>query len=382
MRTDSDRARGGLPAGRRRALKHSLLGKLLLVSLTAVGLAALLAGVGAMIMADLVIVRGDMMVAEHYQQFRAQMNWFLLAVVLLSFALTGGAVWVLSRQMVQPLRRIGAVAEAVSRGDYSPRVGPTGPDELGDLARSIDRMTASLARVEQLRRDLVANVAHELRTPLTALHGLICALRDGLVEPNRQSMEQLDEEVQRLVRLVEALHQLSLSDAAPLRLKREALDLGALVREVGEGMQPLFEQRLQRLEVAVDAAPLPVAADRDGLVQILVNLLDNAAKYSPEGGRVRIAAGARSDGGMIVEVENGGPGIAPEDLPHIFERFYRGEKSRARESGGAGIGLAIARNLAEAHGGRLTAASGSGSTCFTLSLPGVETPSGSSGDQS
>lgn len=363
MRPDPDRTRGWIQA------RGSLLTRLLLVNLTAVAGATLLAGIGVSVMADIVIVRGDMMVAEHYQEFQRQTGWYLLTMSAFTFLVAGGATWYLTRQIIRPIDRIKQVAEAVAGGDYRLRLHEPIGGELGNLAAAIDRMTESLERVEQLRRDLMANVAHELRTPLTSAHGLICAVRDRLVPANEDTLDQVGEDLARLIRLVEAIHQLSLSDAATIReLPRTRLDLAALVREVSAGMAPLYE--VKRQELAVDPGPRPlwVQGNRDALVQVLVNLLDNAAKYATEGARIEVMCTTR-DRMACVSVVNGGPGIDPVDLPHIFERFYRTEKSRSRDLGGAGIGLAIVKNLVESHRGRITADSGGGRTTFTVLIP-------------
>jgi two-component system, OmpR family, sensor histidine kinase BaeS len=391
VRPDSNSPRGRLPAGRGLLfrLTRSLLGRLLLANLAAVAAATLLAGLGALAMADMIIVRGDMMMAEHYAEFRRQIGWYLLAVGALTFGVAGGVSWYLSRSILRPVGRIRQVAEAVAAGDYRPRLREpagasglgdpgvalglrdAGGDELSDLAAAIDRMTESLARVEQLRRDLVANVAHELRTPLTSAHGLLCAVRDRLIPADEHAMEQVAEELSRLIRLVDALHQLSVSDAAHLRTgERRRIDAGALLQEVAAGMLPLFEVRRQELIVTTGPSPAWVKADRDSLVQVLVNLLENASKYGPEGEPVQ-AACAVANGAVLLSVTNGGPGIDPADLPRIFERFYRTEKSRSRESGGAGIGLAIVKNLVEAHGGAVMAESRPDETCFRVRLPAL-----------
>lgn len=362
MRTDPDRPGRGLPHFGRR-LGGSLLARLALANMAVVIAAVVVAGFGVRQFASMVIVQGDMMTMDRLPEFLSQTRFWLVGVSLLTTAAAALVAWLLFRQIMGPLLRMEAVTAAVAAGDYSQRLGERRPDELGRLARAIDSMTGSLAQVEQMRRDLVANIAHELRTPLTSTQGLLCAMRDGLLEPNEKNLEAAAEELARLTRLVEALHQLSVSDTVPRGgLQLEPIDLGDLAASVTDGMMPLFEQK--QITVTVKTEPAAIMGNRDALVQVLVNLLDNAAKYTPVGGWVRVIA----PGDATLTIANSGPGIDPADLPRIFERFYRGEKSRSRETGGAGIGLAIVQNLVEAHGGTVTAHSDGEGTSLIVRL--------------
>lgn len=343
-----------------------LLTKLVLLYVAVVVPAVVIAGIGVRQFAYIVIVHGDMMTMDKLPLFLRQTGSYLIGTTVVTALVAGIVAWLVARHIVQPLARIKRVAAAVAGGDYSPRLRETARGELGELAAAIDQMTESLSRVEQLRRDLVANVAHELRTPLTGAQGLLHAMADGLLPLDQTNVGQVAEELARLTRLVDAIHQLSVSDAAaghPVPLV--PLDLSTTTREILGGMMPLFEQK----ELAVAYQPAPAAVmvlgDRDRVVQVLVNLLDNACKYTPEGQWVRVTV----TGDGQVAIANGGPGIPEGDLPHIFERFYRGDKSRSRETGGAGIGLAIVKNLLAAMEGQISVESGPGETCFRVRLP-------------
>jgi signal transduction histidine kinase len=275
---------------------------------------------------------------------------------------------VLFRRVVRPLGGMMTMAERIAAGEYAARATVASPDEIGRLADSLNRMAVALETLERLRKDLVANVAHELRTPLANLQGYLEAIHDAVTPASAETIASLHEEVMRLVRLVEALHALSLFDARLPRFRPEAVDMGQLVRRLVDLRRPEFAAR----GIAVhsqNSVNGVTRADPDLLSQALHNLIDNALKYTLEGGKVLVDVAP--DGASVrVAVTNTGEGIAPEDLPLIFERFYRGEKSRSRESGGAGIGLSIVQAVARVHGGQVGAQSEGGRTVVWLTLPG------------
>ncbi|MGH2398493.1 MAG: sensor histidine kinase [bacterium] len=290
----------------------------------------------------------------------------LLASII---AVTAGTILsiVLTRRVTSPVQRMMRMAEQIARGNYAARVDPVGGDELVSLGQTLNQMAGSLATLERLRKDLVANVAHELRTPLSNLRGYLEALRDGVAPATGETIGMLHGEVMRLVRLVEGLHELSHFDARLPALHREPVNL----RELVEPLLALRSGEFATKKIALAshiAAGLIVEADPDLLSQAASNLVDNALKYTPSEGQVSVDASL--DNGIVrLAVTNSGEGISPEDLPFIFERFYRGEKSRSRSSGGAGIGLAIVSEVARAHGGRAGAASGDGRTTVWIALP-------------
>jgi two-component system, OmpR family, sensor histidine kinase BaeS len=295
----------------------------------------------------------------------AEFHAAILRILLIS-SLVGATTamllgWALVTRIVRPLKQMIALSERIAQGDYARRVHVRSRDEIGRLAESLNQMAVSLTRVEALRRDLVANVAHELRTPLATLRGYLEALRDGIAPASHETLELLHEEILRLVRLVDDLHQLSQFDARVSRLRLGPLDVPGLLHRLATVYGPEFTSRGLALEVVCDAALPDIEVDGDLVGQALRNLLDNALRHAPPRTTVTIEA-RPARGGLRVAVSNAGDGIAPEDLPHIFERFFRGEKSRSRETGGAGIGLSIVREIARAHAGETGATSQDGWT--------------------
>ncbi|MBX5464121.1 MAG: HAMP domain-containing protein [Clostridia bacterium] len=280
----------------------------------------------------------------------------LLAGGLAMIAAVGLAL-LLGRALLRPLDRAIAAAARIAAGDYGVRLGTSGDRDLDRLATALDRLAERLEQEERTRRDLVGDVAHELRNPLATLQGYVEAMRDGVLEPGPEALETLAREIQRLARLVDDLQELNRIERRDLTLHIEPVDL----REAVEAALALRQAELAaggyRLEVAVPAGLPPLAADRDRLAQVLGNLLDNAIRYTPGGGRIRMeaAAGPGESGPshVVWSVGNSGPGLSEEEARHVFDRFYRAERSRARSTGGAGLGLAIVRGLVEMHGGQI-----------------------------
>jgi signal transduction histidine kinase len=301
------------------------------------------------------------------QDFLHTVHRVLVAGSVIAAAAAMLLAWILVRRLVRPISDMMLLAERIAAGDYAQRVATRGPDELVRLAESLNRMAASLERIEALRRDLVANVAHELRTPLSTLQGYLEGLRDGVVPIGRDTLALLHEEVLRLVRLVDTLQQLSRFDAQMSEMRRTRFDVAALARQIASLYHPELSARSLAVTVVGDTARSEVEADPDLVGQALRNLLDNALRYAAAGTEITIRA-ARANAGVRLAVENLGEQIAPEDLPHIFERFYRGEKSRSRDTGGAGIGLALVQEIARAHGGDAGAESGHGRTTVWLTM--------------
>jgi signal transduction histidine kinase len=346
---------------------------------TRIALAALVsAGVGLAILAVGVTVVGaqsfkDLMEeagvsADHAQRMYDQSvsTVVVAAVVVASLASVGLAV-LMARMLARPLAEVGSAARRIAAGDYAARVPRAGPEELASLADSFNQMALALERQEQMRRDFIANAAHELRTPLTNLQGYLEALRDGVITADRATYESLWDEAERLVRLSRSLDALADGDAGGPRPAAVELDLAAAIRSALDLAQPTLERASLRL--VLDVPPtLPARADPDDLAQVLGNLISNAARYTPPGGTVTVRA-ERRPSDLLISVANSGEGIPPDDLQRVFERFYRVEKSRDRARGGAGIGLAIVKQLVEAAGGQVGAESSDGVTRFWFSLP-------------
>jgi signal transduction histidine kinase len=322
--------------------------------------------VGSEAMAHLMMEHGETAEASYAMFDQSIRNVLWVATVIAIIAGVAFAI-VLSRMLARPLADIGAAARRVADGDLSIRVPRAAPDELASLADSFNQMAAELEESERQRRDIIANTAHELRTPLTNLEGYLEAIRDGVIVPDQGTYESLLEETERLVRLARSLDDLALGDAANKTARPVEVDLAALLSAATELTRPTIEARRLTLERRW-SEPLPARADPDQFVQVLVNLLQNAARYAPEGGTVTLSAESRGDT-VLVSLSNSGEGIPAQDLPHVFERFYRVEKSRDRALGGAGIGLAIVKQLVEGWGVRVGAESGAGRTRFWFSLP-------------
>lgn len=263
----------------------------------------------------------------------------------------------LARALTNPLRELTAATRAVTQGDFGRQVTVRSQDELGQLAVAFNQMSAGLGQGRELRRQMTADIAHELRTPLSVILGHAEALRDGVLPPDAATFEIVYEEALRLNRLVDDLRTLSLAEAGELELIRRPTSPAGLLAKVAAAQAPRAAQQNVSLETEV-APELPeITMDPDRMAQVLGNLLDNALRHTPGNGRVTLAAQA-ANGSVIFRVSDSGPGIDPADLPHVFDRFYRADKSRRR--GGSGLGLAIARSIVEAHQGRIWADSSPG----------------------
>lgn len=281
-------------------------------------------------------------------------RWLL--ATLIALFLSGVVGLLLSGAIARPLRRLTTAAGAVARGQFDQQVPVRSRDELGRLSRAFNDMTGRLRSARQMQTDFVANVSHELRTPLTSIKGMLETLRRGAVddpEVRDQFLETAESETDRLIRLVNDLMLLSRADSEALNLRRESKDLAELVQATTNRLLSQAEERDLALHVQSSPDVRPAWIDPDRMEQVLVNLLDNAIKYSRPGGSVTVRVSAGPDGWATIRVRDQGIGIPVEELPHIGQRFYRADKARSRAEGGSGLGLAIAQALVQAHGGRL-----------------------------
>lgn len=301
-----------------------------------------------------------------HRMFLRALHRFLLIAAGLGIGMVTLLSFLMTRKVMRSLTQMSAVTRKLAKGDYSERVHFVTQDEIGKLGEAFNQMVDSLAKIESMRRDLVANVAHELRTPLNNLRGQIEALQDRLIVPSLEIVNSLHEEILRLVRLVDSLHRLSQIDAGTRVLEKESFNLQELIFSLLRREEPRFDQKQIRLKT--NLIQLSVLADSAQVAQALQNLIENLLSYTPIGGEARVNL-FREPAAVKCILTNTEPEIAPEDLPHIFERFYRGEKSRSRQTGGAGIGLTIVKQIVEAHGGTVGAESQPGRTTVWFTLP-------------
>jgi len=275
----------------------------------------------------------------------------------------------LARTLTRPLREMTAAARSLARGDLGEQVEVRSQDEVGELARAFNQMSRDLAQAASRRRQLTADIAHDLRTPISIIQGHAEALRDGVLPPTPETFALIHEETMRLNRMVEDLRTLSRAEAGELSLVRRPVAVGALLEQLAAGRRPAAGEKGIELRLEGESGLPEVEVDADRMAQALNNLVDNALRHTPAGGTVTLAGG-RAEDGVWLQVRDSGPGIAAEDLPHVFERFYRGDRARQRHDGGSGLGLAIARSIVEAHGGRIRAESPAGAgAVFTIELP-------------
>jgi two-component system sensor histidine kinase BaeS len=312
---------------------------------------------------------------EIHRMFLTSIHDSLLLVSLAAIVVAVILSYVLTRRVLQPLSQMAAVTRDIAAGNFKARIEVRTHDEVGQLGLSFNRMADSLERIEQLRKNMVADVAHELRTPLTNLRGYLEAVNDQVIAPSPETLKLLEKETLRLVRLVGNLQQLARAEAARQHLDLETLHLS---EQIGD-LLPLYLPAIQDKEITLVTEFLEdadtVQADRDKFLQAVSNLLDNCTKYTPHKGSVSISC-RRLPQGIEVRFCNSGPTIPVDDLPFIFERFFRIDRSRSRDAGGAGIGLAITKELIEAHGGQVGADSADGHTCIWFTLPEKEKVNG------
>jgi len=311
---------------------------------------------------------------ETHAMFLAAIHRYLLWASLAALGLAVLCSYLLTRRVLRPLTQMADASRAIAAGNLASRVQVLSHDEVGEVGVAFNRMADSLEDIEALRRRMVGDVAHELRTPLTNLRGYLEGLNDGVLPPEKATFAMLQQEILRLVHLVDDLGQLARAEAAHTYLQRRPVELAEALGHLLTLYKPNFEQKQIATSLEIETAVATLYADPDKLLQALRNLLDNAWKYTPEQGNVAIVARALS-GGVRITVSNSGPAIAANELPHIFERFYRTDRSRSRDAGGAGIGLSIVRELIEAHGGQVGAFCDPDGTHIWMELPGLGTGS-------
>lgn len=274
-----------------------------------------------------------------------------------------------ARHIVKPVRALAAAAHRVADGDFSQRVPVTQEDELGEMAEAFNTMAAELEQQHELRHRAMADIAHELRTPLSVLQVQLESIEDNLTSPTPEVIAGLQDDLAHLSHLVEDLRVLTLADAGELQVEAEPVEIGELIRSVVKRLQATAKAKDITLDAQLPDTSLHASGDAQRLTQVLLNLLTNALQHTSCGGQITASA-QQAAGKVHITVQDTGEGIAPENLPHVFERFYRADRTRSRDTGGSGLGLSIAKSLVEAQGGTISAESqiGQGST-FTVSLP-------------
>ncbi len=288
---------------------------------------------------------------------------------LVAAALALALVQLLAHGMTFPLREMVAAAQAMARGDYSRRVTATSRDEVGELARAFNSMARELEEVDRLRRDLVANASHELRTPIGALRARLENFLDGVEQPSREALEDALGQVERLGALVEQLLDLSKLESGTVPLERETVPAGELLSHVADEWSGRADAKGVHIAVSTAPAGLELDVDVRRMHQVIANLVANAIRHSPPNADVQVRATTRN-GHTRIEVADQGSGIPAEDAERVFERFYRSDRGRTVDEGGAGLGLAIARWIVELHGGTIRADQSTAQGCrMVVELP-------------
>lgn len=309
--------------------------------------------------------------AASVNAFEGEALQMFLVAAAAALAITFCVVGVFAFRLVKPLRQMSAAARSFGSGDFSVRVPVTSSDELGQLAVSFNNMANSLSNSEGTRRSFIANVSHELKTPMTTIAGFIDGILDGTIPKEQESkyLHIVSDEVKRLSRLVKSMLDLSRIDSGEMKLHLSRFDITNTVVTT----LLTFEQKIDEKQIEIrgleEAAPQEVWGDQDLLHQVVYNLIENAVKFTNEGGYIAVQVSDSIDRTTVV-IENSGPGISPEDLPMIFERFYKTDKSRSRDKNGMGLGLYLVRTILKFHGGDIAVSSAVGQFCrFEFYIP-------------
>ena len=288
---------------------------------------------------------------ERFQQYQLRTS---LVIGVFSLLLAMLIAWWIARTLLEPVKRVAAATHRLASGDYGSRVAVASDDEVGQLSRDFNQLAYTLERNEKMRREFMADVSHELRTPLSVLRGELEAIEDGVRSLDQSSMKSLQGEVSMLSKLVDDLYELSLADVGALTYRKALCLLNDLLENSLAMYRDRFTARQLQIDLELPRQPVELLADASRLQQLFSNLLENAVRYTDVNGTLRISVGVDRDT-VRIDFLDSGPGVSATQLPRLFERFYRGESSRNREHGGAGLGLAICRSIANAHDGSLVA---------------------------
>ena len=304
------------------------------------------------------------------QTLKSNLRIYLYSV-LFALVLSLAFVWLMTDRFVRPLRQMAAASRSFARGDFSARVKVKGKDEVAQLGEALNNMAVSLSSVEMMRRSFIANVSHELKTPMTTIAGFIDGMLDGTIPQEKQAqyMKIVSDEVKRLSRLVRSMLDLSRIDSGELKMNTVRMDLTEIVGSVLVASEQRIEKKKLTITGMEECECLEVCGDYDLMNQVLYNLLDNAIKFTDEGGNIHIHL-YRENERVYVSIRNSGEGIPPEEMPQIFERFYKSDRSRSLDKNGVGLGLYIVHTVVRLHGGEISVRSVQGEyTEFTFWVP-------------
>ncbi len=320
----------------------------------------------------------EQMVSDLFLQYKKAVFEAMTYATLAALVGAVLASFLISRQVVTPTLQMMILSKRIAEGEYEERLSLPGGqqtnqiDELGRLALSFNQMADKLEKTETMRRELIGDVTHELRTPLTAVKGYLEGLTDGVLPADPETYQQIHSEIDRLQRLVNDLQELSRVEAGAFQLMLTPVSPASLIERIQNTLGRQFEEKNIQLEINMEPNLPKIKVDKDRIIQVLTNLVGNALQYTPSGGKVTIFV-RREPSDLLFSVMDSGIGISADQIPLIFNRFYRTDKSRTRTSGGSGIGLTIAKALVKAHGGKIWAESmgeGQGSTfSFLIPLP-------------
>ncbi|MBN1450977.1 MAG: HAMP domain-containing protein [Anaerolineales bacterium] len=307
---------------------------------------------------------------QAYLERTNQALWLASGVAVLVALIVG---ILLARSLTSPVHALTQAAQRMTAGELEQQVKVSSNDEIGQLAQAFNQMSNQLAEKDRLRQQMTADIAHELRTPLTVIAGYAESMKEGVLYPTEDRLALIHHEIEHLQRLVEDLRTLSRADAGELALNRQSISPTELLSQVAATYGHQAEQKQIKLSLNVEKDLSNIFVDETRLMQVLGNLVSNAIRHTPEGGQISLCTRSNESGWAALEVADTGPGIAVEDVPHVFERFYRADESRADSDGGSGLGLAIAKAIVEAHGGNIEVESRPGEgTVFTVYLSVVD----------
>jgi len=309
-------------------------------------------------------------IGEAEQAFLNAVRNSLWLAALVTVVIAVGLGFLFSRLITGPMRRLTLSARKIATGDFSQRVPKSTDDEVGEVSAAFNTMAEQLEKKEKGRRQLLADIAHELRNPLSIIQGNLEAWLDGVIAPAPKQIASVYDETVLLSRLITDLRDISLAEAGQLKLYRKVTDLSEFIPAEVAGVQSRCQEKQISISAELPAGLPSVFIDSDRIRQVLHNLIDNALRYTPAAGTIKIGANHTATDGVTVSVADSGRGIDAEDLPHVFDHFYKVDRSRHRGHGGAGIGLAMVKQLVELHGGKVWVESkrGKGST-FYFTLP-------------